>query len=284
MPFRPDEEAFIRAKYGIMSTAEIARTLGKDVRSIRNKATNMGLSTKGKKVRDNKKDHKDEYIGSLSDTEKRQYFEREIRNSARFISLQSAFDDIELNSYAEKYVEFMMDPTIETMTSMEKDIQHQMFIAEIRVVRHSREEKESREANIKNPKMPIISRAKEIKECQEIIIKCQASLNVERVQRLKNQSDQAITFTNLIRDLKNPNTRMKAGREAAMLKYMAEKYYNDKVGKNIISGKDSNFDLGANFKDGKAPDLSSDFTPAEPGKENEKEARIGATETIGDGS
>jgi hypothetical protein len=52
-----------------------------------------------------------------------------------------------------------------------------------------------------------------------------------------------------------------AGKEAAMLKFIAEKSYNDYLGSNIMSGKDNLYDIGANFKSGVAPSgISSKFT------------------------
>jgi len=256
--FTPDQVNFIK-KNQEMTDADIARTLNRKTQSIKNKRTALGIKGDRSK-RSTLKENRSVYINSLDEKGKKEEFQREVRNSARYKGLINAFTGSELDQYVEKYIDFMMDPTIETMTTMEKDSLHQVFVNEIRINRFLEEEKNDKELAKKEKRMPI-SRAREIRECQELILKAHKSLDVEREQRLKSQSDQAVTFTNLIRDLKNPNTRLKAGREAAMLKYIAEKFYNEKLGDNIVSGRDEKFDLDALFKNKKAPDLSADFTP-----------------------
>ena len=109
-------------------------------------------------------------------------------------------------------------------------------------------------------------------------MKCQASLNVERKQRLKNQSDQSITFTNLIKEMKDPSLRHRLGQEAAMLRYMGQAYYNDKLGTNMISGKELGYPIERNFKPGQAPkkdELSADFLP-KVSDENEQKTNLSA--------
>ena len=144
---------------------------------------------------------------------------------------------------------------------MEKDALHQLLINEIRINRFLAEEKTDKALAAHQQRAPI-SRAKEIRECQEVIMKAQKSLNVEREQRLKDQNDQALTFTNLIRDMKHPLTRQKVGIEAVMLKFIAEKTYNDNLGTHIISGKDEKFEIDKLFRKGQMPEnLGSNFVP-----------------------
>ena len=78
-------------------------------------------------------------------------------------------------------------------------------------------------------------------------------------------NDQAANFTNIIREMKDPNMRREAGFEACMFKFMAEKYYNDKSDPNnpdrtIFSGQEAKFKIDDLFKGGVAPSgLSSEF-------------------------
>ena len=163
----------------------------------------------------------------------------------------------------------MMDPTIETMTAMEKDTLHQMLIQEVLVQRFMKEMKDHsdrietllNQGKIKPHEVVPFSRAREIKDAQDIIAKCQASLMVERKQRLKDQSDQSVTFTNLIKELKDPRNRFRLGAEAAMLKVITEQTYNAKLGKNIRSGNARSFDLERNFRNGEVPELPEEFLP-----------------------
>lgn len=270
--FSKAEDDFIVKNHLSMRDIDIAQALNRNTKSITNRRNKLGIGTKRNKPKTTEK-HRDAYIATLDDEDRKKFFEKEVRGSARFRAVNFSLTIDEQNYYIEKYTDFMMDPTIETMTAMEKDALHQLLLAEMRINRHMAEEKEwldmIKDWDIKNGKPPApISRAKEIRECQEVILKCQASLNVERKQRLKNANDQSITFTNLIKEMKNPQVRHRMGQEATMLKVITEHFYNKKLGKNIFSGKDKSFDMKQNFRDGKCPDLPDDFMKTV--KENEE--------------
>jgi hypothetical protein len=260
--FTDAEDKFIRDNHEKMTDKEISEALGRNQKSVTNRRTKIGLQTKRNKPKLTTK-HRESYLASLDDNERKKFFEKEIMSSARLRHIMGSLDTGEIDYYIEKYIDFMMDPTVETMTAMEKDALHQMLVAEIRINRHMKDERRDREmVEAKNLERPPISRAKEIRECQEVILKCQTSLNVERRQRLKNQSDQSITFTNLIKEMKDPGIRHRMGLEATMLKVIREKFYNSHLGTNIKSGKDKGFDISRNFRDGKTPEnISDEFLP-----------------------
>lgn len=258
--FSSAEDDFILKNTDSMTDKQIADSLGRTTKSVTNRRTKLNVPTKRDKPKLTSS-HRDAYISSLEEKEKNEFFRKEILSSARFKAIKDSFCQKEVDYYIEKYVDFMMDSTIETMTAMEKDALHQLIVSEIRVNRYLQEEKDDSARALTEKRMPM-SRAREIRECQEVIMKCQASLNVERKQRLKNQSDQSITFTNLIKDMKNPGIRARLGREAAMLKYIAEKTYNHLYdNKALRSGKEQDFVLEKNFKDEEDPSLSADFLP-----------------------
>jgi hypothetical protein len=268
--FSATEDNFIRNNHETMTDKEIGQKLNRDETSVTNRRTRLGLSNSRSKPRLSKK-NREAYVAQLDDTERKKFFEKEIVASSRYKSVQSSFNDEEKKYYVEKYVEFMMDPTIETMTAMEKDTLHNAILAEVQIQRYLEEEKMHKDlvkkmfqsGKISDPaKLPMFSRAREIKDCQEVIMKCQSSLMVERKQRLKDQSDQSVTFTNLIKELKDPRNRYRLGAEAAMLKVIAEKTYNARLGKNIVSGGGRSFDLSKNFRKGEVPELPDDFLPS----------------------
>lgn len=269
--FSKEEDETIRTSYGTRSAAEIARDLRRATKSVENRVTKLGLRSPQKKPNLTKSQHREAYVATLTDDERKEFFGKEVRASSRYRSVIDAFSDHERDYYIEKYVEFMMDPTIETMTAMEKDTLHQMLLAEIQIQRYMREEKQHSDIladwDGQGPPPPPFSRAREIKDCQDVIMKCQKSLMVERAQRLKDQSDQSVTFTNLIKEMKDPRNRHTLGNEAAMLKLIAEQTFNSKLGTNIVSGSDRKFDLARNFVDGEVPELPTEFLP--PVEENE---------------
>lgn len=265
--FSSSEEDFIRNNHSTMTDKAIGEALNRDPKSVTNKRTKLGLNTKRNKPKLTAK-YRDAYIATMDEPERKKFHEKEVISSARYRAIQGSLTQDECSYYVEKYIDFMLDPTIETMTAMEKDALHQLLLSEIRISRHMKEEKTYNDM-IENwdigehgkPPAPI-SRAKEIRECQEVILKCQTSLNVERKQRLKNQTDQSITFTNLIKEMKNPQTRHRLGLEATMLKVVAEQFYNSHIGKNIFSGHGKKFDISKNFRDGNKPDLPDEFLPS----------------------
>lgn len=258
-PFSKKDVEFVRGNYRTMTDEQIGQVLKRSAQTIRNFRSRHGLIT----VQGDKKSqgniNKIPPTSAMEPNERKAHFTKEVKASAVFKALTNTLDSSEQEYYVEKYTNFMSDPTIETMTSMEKDALHQLIINEIRINRYMKEEKDDRDLAKKDGRIPI-SRSREIRDCEEIIMKCHTSLNVERKQRLKDQSDQSITFTNLIKDLKNPTIRNIAGKEAAMLKYMGESFYNDRLSKNIISGQNTPYDISKDFKGNVVPDgLSSNF-------------------------
>lgn len=258
--YTPAEDEYIRKNFHSLSYKQMAQNLNRTPTSVVERCRDLGMPKKvtGKKTaikKVNPVKSRESYISSLTDDERREFFRKELRTSPLYKSTQAVLDPEELDLYVAKYVEFMMDPTIETMTSMEKDALHDLTLAQIRIFRHLKEERES---SLKgNP----ISRAKEIQACQDVIARAQESLNVQRKQRLKDKNDQATTFTSVIKELKDPNIRRQVGIEATMFKFIAEKYYNDHVGSNIIAGKEEKFNTGMLFTGGVEPSgLKSDFT------------------------
>lgn len=252
----PEEDDALRKQYANMTDEQLAKELNRPVDGVRNRRRLLGLEDKkAKSITLDPEKSREAYIASMSDDERKEFFRNELRKSTLYKSTKAVLDPEELVLYEDKYVDFMSDPTIETMTVMEKDALHDMTVAQIRIFRHLKEERNA------SAKGEPISRAKEIQACQDVVSRAQESLNVQRKQRLKNQNDQAVTFTNVIKELKDPNIRRKTGVEATMFKFIAEKFYNDHVGVNIISGKDTTYDTSKLFKDGVEPSgLTSKFT------------------------
>ena len=256
--FSKKEEEFIRRNYMTMTDREIAEALRRDVKSVSRKREYMGLSDKRKKhFKQVTKRSRESYLSSLTDTDKRAVFLKELHASAVFKRVKKVVTKEELRFYEEKFIEFLMDPTIQTITGPERDILHEMIMAQIRRFRLMEAEKIGRIDN----KDPSYSKAKDIAECDNTIRKCQEALNVTRKQRMKDRNDQAITFANVIKELQDPNIRREIGAEAAMLKYMAEQWYNKHMGEenNIRSGQDP-YDISGLFhEDVETKDLSADF-------------------------
>lgn len=274
--FSKQEDDYIRNNVATMNDKQIGAALNRDEKSICNRRTRLGIESPRTKPKLTQK-HREAYVAQLDDQERKKFFEKEIIASSRYKSIKGALSTEEQRYYVEKYVEFMMDPTIETMTAMEKDTLHQMLVAEIQTQRYLAEEKAHKDLILKlinggqitDPgKIPAFSRSREIKDAQDVIMKCQSSLMVERKQRLKDQSDQSVTFTNLIKELKDPRNRFRLGAEAAMLKVIAEQTYNSRIDKNIFSGSGKKFDVSRNFRNGEAPDLPDDFLPSVDGEKD----------------
>ena len=279
-----DEKEFVRANYSRYSDKQLAERMGRTEPSVRAARLRLGL---GKNASEKKAriaaGSRSAYMSSLNEEGKKKFLIRELKESALFKTFCKAYEESQdyINLYKQKYVDFMMDPTIETMTSMEKDMLHEMILAQVREMEYLRKEKEPlTDANGEEYK---VSFAKEIQACQEVIMKCQQSLNTERKQRLKEGNDQSLTFAQVMKELRNPRSRKVVGENAAMLKYIAERHYNDHLGKNIISGSDAKFDLGSLFKDGKEPGgLDGNFTPAPPAEASE-EGQQAAAQKSGNG-
>lgn len=260
--FSKRERAFIRDNFETMKDDQIARELGRTKSSIKNYRIRRNLIKPSQGVRPaGPSSSRANFMGNMDDFEKSEHFLKQLRASALYKAFRDACAETKyIRLYEQKFVEFMLDPTVETVTAMERDIWHEMTVAQIRELEYIRKEKVAVTRIDKEGNSFDIfpDYAREIAECTKTIQKCQDSLNVERKQRLKDGNDTAMNFTEVVKELRSSAVRRKVGDEAAMMKYMTEKHYNDHLGKNIASGK---FDLGLNFKDGKEPEgLDGDFT------------------------
>ncbi len=260
--FTKRERAFIRDNFETMKDDQIARELSRTKSSIKNYRIRQNLIKPSQGVRPaGPSASRHNFMSNLDDFEKSDHYLKQLRASAMYKAFKEACAETKyIRLYEQKFVEFMLDPTVETVTTMERDIWHEMTVAQIRELEYIRKEKVAvTRIDKDNHSWQIFpDHAREISECTKTIQKCQDSLNVERKQRLKDHSDTAINFTEVIKELRSSTTRRKAGEEAAMMKYITERHYNDHLGKNIASGK---FDLGLNFKNGKEPEgLDGDFT------------------------
>jgi len=254
--FSQQEDSYIKANYLVMTDSDIAKALNRSFKSVVNRRVKLRLMNKNDPVISNEPTMRPSVLASLDEEAKKKFFRKELHRSSLFEHVKSVLTDKEIKFYEDKYIEFMLDPTIETMTTPERDALHEMTMAQINIFRLMESEKEQH-----NTGNHVYSKAKEIEACQKIIQSCRQSLNVERRQRLGKQSDNAVTFTNIIKELKDPAIRREIGYEAAMLKYIGEKWYNEHMNTNIISGQPIPIDIAILFQEGVVPSgLSADFT------------------------
>lgn len=255
--FAEDEKTFVKQNYLTMSDQQIAEILDRDKNAIvnfrrRHGLDKQGVATPAKGL--NTEKVRDDFVQALPAEDQKKAFLAELRATSSFRTVSLTLTKDEIKFYEDKYIEFMMDPSIETMTVAEKDALHRKTIAEIRMYRFMEEEKVYKETGQPN------NRNKEINECQAVIQQCEQSLKVTRQQRLKDGQDQAINFTAIIRELNNPRLRQALGYEAAMLKWMHEASYNDNIGTTISAGDEKKYDLGKNFVNPEdAKDFDSNF-------------------------
>lgn len=263
------EKDYILVHWQYMTDEEIGEELGRSGESIRKFRQSRSLSKiDGDKV--NKAvTGKRKYLKTLDQYEKRAYHLDQLKKSITYKELSRTLDDNELRFYEQKYIDFMSDPTVETVTHMERDMWHEMTISQIREMMYIRKEREPTITYDHNG-MEVRTYpdySSKIQNCQENIRRCQEALNVTRRQRLKDSNDQAINFTEVVKELRSPATRRQVGDQAAMFRYICERHYNDHVGDDpledppILSGDASKYDVDQHFKTGKEPEgLNGDFT------------------------
>lgn len=266
-----EEKDFLAANYLLMTDDEMVKKLDRTRNSVVKMRLKMGLTKQEEPAPDIEGRFRGSYVAGLSEGDKRDFILSELRRTAQYKKTKAVLTRDELSFYEERHVEFMMDPTVETMTSAEKDTLHRKTLTEIRMLRFMQEEKRAidefqdldgeDEKEREEKRKYIANKSLDINACNQVIKECEKSLNVTREQRMKHMSDQAVSFTNLIKDMQNPTVRGEAGYEAAMFRWMARRHYNDQLEKHIFSGKSEPYDTNEEFKSGKEPEgVSSDFT------------------------
>lgn len=231
--FSPQDDKFIVENFLSMSDAEMARQLGRNQSSILERRKRLGLY---REAMENPIEVKKDRVERMPENDKRLFYEKECKESVQFMMVEPFLSTEEKSFYCQMYGNFMLDESIVSMTEMERDRLFDMLMNRIEIMRYMKQQEDGK-----------TDRSKEISSCYDNIAKIQESLSVERKQRLKNGGDQAMNFTTIIKELKDPEIRRKAGIEAAQLKFIGEMEYNDLLGKNIISGRDG-YDLSKNFK------------------------------------
>src|SRR5690606_31914949 len=87
--FTLEEDQYIKANHIHMTDREIALALGRSRKSVTNRRVKLGLKTNRSKARASKK-FKGAYATGLDDTEKRKFYEQEVRNSSTFKNVQES--------------------------------------------------------------------------------------------------------------------------------------------------------------------------------------------------
>lgn len=255
--FTDEEKEVIKQNYLTMSDQQIAEIIGRDKTAVVNFRRRHGLDKNGKSSVSqdlNTEVARDKFVSALPEESKKKELLAALRAGPTYRTIVRTLDKQEIQFYEDRFLDFMMDPTIETMTATEKDALHRKTIAEIRVHRFLAEEKEYREQG--QPQ----NKAREIKDLNDQIFQCEKSLNVTREQRLKDGQDQSINFTSIVKELQNPRLRQEVGYEAAMFKWMQRAAFNDEMGRTINAGDETLFDLGEDFVDpANAEKFDSDF-------------------------
>lgn len=242
--FTEEEKVFVKQNYLMMSDQQMADTLKRNKTSIVNFRRTNELEKGGKSASAENFDQdsvREQFISALPEEDKKKELLHSLRASSQYRTIIKSLDKSEVQFYEDRFLDFMMDPTIETMTTTEKDALHRKTLAEIRVHRFMEDEKGFRESG--NPQ----NKAREIKDLNDVIFQCEKSLNVTREQRLKDGQDQSINFTSIVKELQDPRLKQEVGYEAAMFKWMQRVAFNEEIGKTIHAGDDSKFDLEEDF-------------------------------------
>jgi len=255
--FTDEEKVFVKQNYLMMSDAQMALILDRDKTAIVNFRRRQGLDKQGKSaIAENfdQESAREQFVSALPEEDKKKELLNGLRATAQYRTIIQSLNKTEAQFYEDRFLDFMMDPTIETMTATEKDALHRKTICEIRVHRFLEEEKEYREQG--QPQ----NKAREIKDLNDQIFQCEKSLNVTREQRLKDGQDQSINFTSIVKELQNPRLKQQIGYEAAMFKWMQRAAFNDEMGRTINAGDETKFDLSEDFVNPEdAEKFNSDF-------------------------
>lgn len=255
--FTEEEKAVIKQNYLMMSDAQIAEILNRDKTAVINFRRRHGLDKNGKSSVSqgfDKEAAREQFVSALPEEDKKKELLAGLKATAQYRTIVQSLAKTEIQFYEDRFLDFMMDPTIETMTATEKDALHRKTICEIRVHRFLEEEKEYREQG--QPQ----NKAREIKDLNDQIFQCEKSLNVTREQRLKDGQDQSVNFTSIVKELQNPRLKQEVGYEAAMFKWMQRAAFNDELGNTIEAGDETPYDLTEDFVNPEdAEKFNSDF-------------------------
>lgn len=240
--FNDEEVIYIKENWMSATDEQIAEKLGRSPEAIRRKRDDLGLKKPGgrpTRITKESNIYKNPTVASLATLSKErrlEFYKKSFEKNPRYQQVLLELNEIEMNYYKHKYVEFL--DSIDTITINEEDMLHHMLMSDIIIHRiRATMKKESDEWDKKlEGARPPQNLLPELQRAEERYMKYHQSLNVTREQRLKTEKEEKVTIVSIVKTYQDKQAREEAGRHAAMMEYFQDRARGDMLKNKYLLG------------------------------------------------
>lgn len=233
--FQAWEDEVIRGDWMHSTDAQLAEKLSRSEEAIYKRRKILGLRKPGGKPRlETRKDaifdNPTEYnLSRLSKEDRIKFYKTKFNKNLRFPWLERTLLPDELEYYQLKYIEII--ESLDTLTSIEEDLLHNMIMKEIQIIRMQEQIKtelqrySDDESEDKRPPQQWLY--KDLQEAEKQYVSYQEKLKLTREQRLKTDNEEKVNISTLVRSYLDSINREKAGNLAGEIAFAASKCKED---------------------------------------------------------
>lgn len=243
--WEPWEEQWLKQHWKTTSDVDIAEKLGRDDKSIARKRKLMGLiKSNGRPSNDSKNeatlDSPTPYsLSKLNRDDRIKFYKASFKTHWRYKLIKRTLLDDELGYYEHRYIEFIDTNDI---TLIEEDLLHNMIMCDIQIIRIQNllrdTLKKYNEDDDDDKRPPPNYLYKDLGDAEGRYVKYQEKLNLTRQQRMKDNREEDITISSVVKELLDKKNRRAADKLAGELDFFNRSARDEMNAMDFLIGGD----------------------------------------------
>ena len=239
----PWEEQWLKQHWNKATDKEIAEKLGRDEKGVARKRKLMGLiKANGRPTNNSKIDATTSSptpysLSKLNKDERLKFYKASFKTHWRYKLIKKILLDDELDYYEHKYIEFIDTNDI---TLIEEDLLHNMIMCEIQIVRIQTQLRDAikkyNEDDDDDKRPPPQYLYKDLNDAEQRYLKYQEKLNLTRQQRMKDNREESVTISSIVKELIDKKSRRDADRLAGELDFFNRTAREEMNGMDFLLG------------------------------------------------
>ena len=241
--WQPWEEQWLKQHWKKTTDKDIAEKLGRDEKSVARKRKSMGFIKANGRPTNNSKveatlDEPTPYsLSKLNREERLKYYRASFKTHWRYKLIKKILLDDELEYYEHKYIEHI---DINDITLIEEDLLHNMIMCDIQIIRIQKQLRDAIQSfnddDDDDKRPPPQYLYKDLNEAEQRLIKYQEKLNLTRQQRMKDNREEDITISTIVKELLDKKNKRDADRLAGELDFFKRTAKEEMSGMDFLLG------------------------------------------------
>lgn len=241
--WQPWEEQWLRQHWNKTSDKDIADKLGRDEKSVARKRKILGL-IKANGRPSNEAQAEATFasptpysLAKLSKEERLKFYKASFKTHWRYKLINKILLDDELDYYEHKYIEFIDTNDI---TLIEEDLLHNMIMCDIQIIRIQVQLRDAiknyNEDDDDDKRPPPQYLYKDLNDAEQRYLKYQEKLNLTRQQRMKENREEDVTISSIVKELLDKKNKRDADKLAGELDFFKRKAREEMNGMDFLLG------------------------------------------------